>query len=124
MTLQVEPWSCMYWASPQLSSAPSWANQTLRLPGSTSSLDEATSASPEAVQLLTEGYRRHLAGDPSAAVPYYQRAAEMDPDFAMAHAALAAAYDTLREPALAAASATKAYELRTRLTEPGRFNAE
>jgi serine/threonine protein kinase/Tfp pilus assembly protein PilF len=87
-------------------------------------LDEATSASPEAVQLLTEGYRRHLAGDPSAAVPYYQRAAEMDPDFAMAHAALAAAYDTLREPALAAASATKAYELRTRLTEPGRFNAE
>ena len=87
-------------------------------------LDEATSASPEALQLLTEGYRRHLAGDGSGAVPYYQRATEMDPDFAIAHVALAAAYDIVRKPALAAASATKAYELRTRLTEPARFNAE
>src|SRR5260370_37827771 len=48
----------------------------------------------------------------------------MDPNFAMAHAALAAAYDTVSKPTLAAASATKAYELRTRLTEPARFNAE
>src|SRR5260370_30967052 len=48
----------------------------------------------------------------------------MDQSCARQHAALAAAYDTVSKPTLAAASATKAYELRTRLTEPARFNAE
>jgi serine/threonine protein kinase len=87
-------------------------------------LDEATSASPEALQLLTDGYRHHLTGDVSGAVPYYQRAIEVDPDFAMAHVALAFAHSSLGKQALAVASAKKAYELRTRMTERARFHAE
>jgi eukaryotic-like serine/threonine-protein kinase len=87
-------------------------------------LEEATSPSLEALQLLTEGYKHHLAGDPQAALPYYQRAAQLDPDFALAHAALGSAYQNLGERALAAAAVKKTYELRTRMTEPGRFHAE
>jgi Tfp pilus assembly protein PilF len=87
-------------------------------------LDEATSASPEALQLLTDGYRRHLTGDVSGAVPYYLRAIEVDPDFAMAHVALAFAHSSLGKQALAVASAKKAYELRSRMTERTRFHAE
>jgi len=87
-------------------------------------LEQATSPSLEALQLLTEGYRHHLAGDPQAALPYYQRAIDVDPDFALAHAALGSAYQNLGELALAAAAVKKTYELRTRMTEPGRFHAE
>src|SRR5262249_6163509 len=54
-------------------------------------LGQATSASPEAVELLTIGYRRHLAGNVPEAISYYERALRIDPDFALAHAALAVA---------------------------------
>jgi tetratricopeptide (TPR) repeat protein len=87
-------------------------------------LEEATSSSPEAVQRLTEGYRHHLEGDTRGAIPYYQQAAGLDPDFALAYAALSAAHSNWAELALAAAAAKKAYELRTRLTEPNRFRTE
>src|SRR6267154_1869032 len=87
-------------------------------------LEQATSPSLEALQLLTEGYRHHLAGDPQTALQYYQRAIDVDPDFALAHAALGSAYQNRGELALAAAAVKKTYELRTRMTEPGRFHAE
>jgi tetratricopeptide (TPR) repeat protein len=87
-------------------------------------LEEATSPSLEALQLLTEGYRHHLAGDAQGALPYYQRAIQLDPDFALAHAAVGTAHQALNELALAAAAQKKTYELRNRMTEPGRFHAE
>src|SRR5439155_5768787 len=78
----------------------------------------------EALQLLTEGYRRHLAasGEARAALPFYQRAIEVDPDLALAYAALGVAYGG--DSALAAAAEKKTYELRTRMTEPARLRAE
>src|SRR5260221_2119392 len=85
------------------------------------SLEEATSSSPEALQRLTEGYRHHLAGDTRGAIPYYEQATGLDPDFALAYAALSAAHSNWAELGLAATAAKKAYELRTRLTEPNRF---
>jgi serine/threonine protein kinase len=87
-------------------------------------LEEATSPSLEALQLLTEGYRHHLAGsgDARTALGYYQRAIKVDPDLALAYAALGAAYGG--DYALAAAAEKKAYELRSRMTEPNRFRAE
>jgi serine/threonine protein kinase/tetratricopeptide (TPR) repeat protein len=87
-------------------------------------LEQATSPSLEALQLLTEGYRRHLAGDPRGALPYYQRATDVDPDFALAHGAVGVAYQSLDELAFAVPAEKKAYELRTRLTEHARFHAE
>lgn len=87
-------------------------------------LEEATSASPEALQLLSEGYKRHLSGDLRGAISDYQRAIEVDPGLAAALTSLAGAHKQLGEDALAAAAATRAYELRARLTDPVRFQAE
>jgi serine/threonine protein kinase/Tfp pilus assembly protein PilF len=87
-------------------------------------LEQATSPSLEALQLLSEGYRHHLAGDFRGALPYYQRATELDSDFALAYAALGSVYGFGTEPALPVAAETRAYKLRTRLTERTRFHAE
>jgi hypothetical protein len=87
-------------------------------------LEQATSSSPEAVQHLTEGYGRHLAADVRGAIQEYQRAIELDADFALAYAARGAAHGALNEFALAAADEKKAYELRTRMTALTRFQAE
>jgi eukaryotic-like serine/threonine-protein kinase len=87
-------------------------------------LEETTSGSPEALQLMIEGYRRHLVADFRGAIQYYQRAIQIDPNFAIAYSALAHANDSLGEDVLAARAATKGYELRARLTLPRRFHAE
>jgi DNA-binding winged helix-turn-helix (wHTH) protein/tetratricopeptide (TPR) repeat protein len=87
-------------------------------------LEEATSSSPEALQLLTEGYRRHLAGNPLEALPYYKRATDVDPEFALAYAALGLAYKSSGDSTSAAAAEKKTFELRNRMTEATRFHAE
>jgi len=87
-------------------------------------LEQATSPSPEAVQQLAEGYRRHLAMDLRGATQHYLRATELDPDFALAYAALGAAHGSLAELDLATAEVKKAYELRARMTDLTRFHVE
>jgi serine/threonine protein kinase/tetratricopeptide (TPR) repeat protein len=87
-------------------------------------LEEATSSSPEALQFLTEGYRRHLGGDPLGALPYYKRATDTDPEFALAYTALGLSYYLSGDFASSEAAEKKAFELRNRLTEVGRFHAE
>jgi tetratricopeptide (TPR) repeat protein len=84
-------------------------------------LEQATTASPEALELLTIGYRHHLLGRPGEALPYYRRATQTDPTFALAQVALGVAYEGERQPTLAAAASRRAFELRDRLTLPGRF---
>jgi eukaryotic-like serine/threonine-protein kinase len=86
-------------------------------------LDEATSSSLEALQLLSQGYKHHSARD-QLAVSYYQRAIELDPNLALAYLALGARYSNIWEMTLASAAEKKAYELRDRLTGPERFLAE
>jgi eukaryotic-like serine/threonine-protein kinase len=86
-------------------------------------LDEATSSSLEALQLLTQGYRHHSARD-QLATSYYQRAIELDPNLALAYVALGARYSNVGEMDLASAAEKKAYDLRDRLTGPARFLAE
>ena len=86
-------------------------------------LDEATSSSLEALQLLTQGYRHHSARD-QLATSYYQRAIELDPNLALAYVALGARYSNTWEMTLASAAEKKAYDLRDRLTGPARFLAE
>jgi pentatricopeptide repeat protein len=88
-------------------------------------LELATSSSPEALQLLTEGYKHHFVNDLLTAESLYRRAIEVDPNFALAYSGLGAAYVTgVDTTALAVAPEEKAYALRDRMSVPGRFQAE
>jgi serine/threonine protein kinase/DNA-binding winged helix-turn-helix (wHTH) protein len=87
-------------------------------------LDQATSSSPDALQLLALGYEKQLRGDISGALVYYQRAVERDPNFALAYAAQASGNNWLNRPDLALAGSYKAFELRDRLTIPSRLRVE
>jgi DNA-binding winged helix-turn-helix (wHTH) protein/predicted TIM-barrel fold metal-dependent hydrolase len=86
--------------------------------------EKALSASLEALQDDAQGSKVYLAGDVDGALKLFQQAVEKDPNFALAHGHLGAAYQYLRKADLSAASYTRAYELRDRLTDRGRFAAE
>src|SRR5262249_50557727 len=55
------------------------------------------------------------------AIPLYRRATELDPNFAIAHARLAAVYFNTRQLDLAGQEAQKAFELRDRASEREKF---
>ena len=55
------------------------------------------------------------------AIPLYRRAVELDPDFAMAYAALGITYGMAREYDLAAQFSQRAFELRDRVSEREKF---
>ena len=87
-------------------------------------LEQAASASPEALELLLEGYKRSLAADFSGAASDYQRAVDLDPNFAAALSALGTAEQGLGQDTSSTTAVTRAYQLRNRLTDPGRLEAE
>ena len=83
-------------------------------------LEEATTQSLEALKAYSAGRRVHAANGP-AALPLFQRAIEIDPKFAMAHAFLGTTYGELGELDLAAESTRNAYELRDRASDREKF---
>jgi tetratricopeptide (TPR) repeat protein len=87
-------------------------------------VDQATTSSLEALKAFSEGRRASRASGPSAALPYYKRALELDGSFAQAYASLGAIYTNLEQPSLATAAYKKAYELRDRVSERERFDFE
>lgn len=87
-------------------------------------LEAAASDSPEALEILLDGYKRNLISDFRGAVSSYRRALDLDPNLGAALAALAAAQEFLGDDASSVAAITKAYDLRDRLTDPVRFHAE
>jgi len=82
---------------------------------------EAVTPSLEALQAYSAGYKSLLSADPTAAVPLFQRAVALDPNFAMAYARLARAFADTAQPEAAAAALTKAYELRQRVGDRDQF---
>src|SRR5208337_1597982 len=58
----------------------------------------------------------HEKGD-AAKIPFLKRAIEIDPKFPLAYSELALSYGNLQQPSLALEYATKAYQLRDRVTE-------
>jgi serine/threonine protein kinase/tetratricopeptide (TPR) repeat protein len=80
-------------------------------------LSEATTSSLEALKAFSLGDTKHQAGDELAAIPLYLRAAELDPNFAMAYARLGAAYSNLGQNELSEQNRQKAFELRDRASE-------
>jgi eukaryotic-like serine/threonine-protein kinase len=87
-------------------------------------LEKATSTSLEALQTGAEGTKLFLAGHAEDALKLYQQAVELDPNLALMHGRLGAAYLFLGNTELSAASYTRAYQLRDRLTEKDRLNTE
>ncbi len=87
-------------------------------------LEKALSSSLEALQAGSQGNKLYLAGDVAGAVKLYQRAAELDPNLAVTYGRMGAAYLFLGNTELSAASYTRAYQLRDRLTEKDRLNTE
>src|SRR6516162_3359182 len=88
-------------------------------------VEQATTPSLEALQKYSLARKIQLGqGDNAGAVSFYQRAISLDPNFAMAYAALGACYYNLGETTLAAQNTTKSYELRERVSEAERFGIE
>jgi serine/threonine protein kinase/predicted Zn-dependent protease len=84
-------------------------------------LAEATTSSLEALKALTLGDERMFLAENFAAIPFYQRAIELDPGFALAYARLAPVYSNLGQRELQGESARKAFELRNRASERERL---
>ena len=80
--------------------------------------DSVTTPSLEALQAYSLGSQAMgIKGDFVAAIPFFQRAIQLDPNFAMAHARLSTNYSNLSEDARAIDAIRKAYELRERVSE-------
>ncbi|MCU1225484.1 MAG: serine/threonine protein kinase with repeat [Edaphobacter sp.] len=82
---------------------------------------EATTPSLEALKALSIGSRTARRTGDADGIPFYKRAIELDPNFAMAYQALGTTYFNLNQADLAAANATKAYELQDQVSERERY---
>jgi tetratricopeptide (TPR) repeat protein len=84
-------------------------------------LEDATTSSLEALQAFSEGHRVKFAKGDADAIPFYERALNLDPNFAMAYFTLGISYDNTGRPSLAAKSLRKAFELSDRVSEHERY---
>src|ERR1035438_7314169 len=80
-------------------------------------VEQATTSSLEALKAYAIGDEKRAREGDLVAMPFYKRAIELDPNFAMAHARLAAVHANLDEDALAEEEAQKAFDLRERTSE-------
>jgi eukaryotic-like serine/threonine-protein kinase len=80
-------------------------------------LDLATTSSLEALQAYRTGNTLYRSGKRREAIPFFQRAVELDPQFCSAYAGLGGAYHSLGDEEAARKSFARAYELKdARLT--------
>jgi DNA-binding winged helix-turn-helix (wHTH) protein len=84
-------------------------------------LAEATTPSLDALKSYSTALKVLFSTGSAAALPLFQRAIEIDPKFAAAHAYVGRMYGDLGETALSAESTSKAYQLRDRASEPEKF---
>jgi serine/threonine protein kinase/tetratricopeptide (TPR) repeat protein len=84
-------------------------------------LAEATTLSLEALKAYSTGMKADISSGHEAAIPFFHRAVEIDPKFAMAYANLGLSYSTVGESVLSAQSATRAWQLRDRVSDRERF---
>jgi tetratricopeptide (TPR) repeat protein/predicted Ser/Thr protein kinase len=84
-------------------------------------IEQATTSSLEALQAFSTGTELRMDGRERDAVASFERAVQLDPNFAMAYARLGTVYANIRDPTRATDYARKAYELRDRVSERERF---
>jgi DNA-binding winged helix-turn-helix (wHTH) protein/tetratricopeptide (TPR) repeat protein len=87
-------------------------------------VEEATTPSLEALKAYSLGVKTWYAKGQTAALPFYKRAVELDPSFAMAYAWIWDAYLNLNELRRATENIRKAYDLREKVSERERFGIE
>jgi eukaryotic-like serine/threonine-protein kinase len=87
-------------------------------------LEEATTPSLEALKAYSLGRKMWYAKGDTAALPFFKRAVELEPNFAMPYAGMALVYRDLNEVGRAAENAREAYELREKVSERERFAIE
>ncbi|MGA7634699.1 MAG: protein kinase [Terriglobales bacterium] len=80
-------------------------------------LQQATTSSLEALKAYSLGIKATRERGPAVALPYYQHAIELDPDFAMGYWAMGVNYYTLGELGRASKYYTKAFQLREHTSE-------
>jgi serine/threonine protein kinase/tetratricopeptide (TPR) repeat protein len=80
-------------------------------------LSEATTSSLEALKAYSLGQKAWNEKGPAAALPYHQRAIELDPNFAMGYNAVANDYFSLGELGRASDYSTRAFQLREHASE-------
>jgi tetratricopeptide (TPR) repeat protein len=84
-------------------------------------LEQATTPSLEALKAFSVGMRTISTKGSDAAIPFFKRAIELDPNFAVAYAYLGVTENDLLESGLAAEYHRKAYELRERSSEAEKY---
>ncbi len=84
-------------------------------------LEQATTPSLDALKALSSGRRVWFVEGDGDAIPFYKRAIELDPNFALAYAWLGISFTTVGEPTAGAGYTRRAFELRERTSEPEKY---
>jgi tetratricopeptide (TPR) repeat protein len=84
-------------------------------------LAEATTPSLEALKAYSTASKVNLSSGYAASIPFFRRAVEIDPNFAMAYAYMGLLYSNVGESVLSAESTTRAWQLRDRVSDRERF---
>ena len=84
-------------------------------------IEQATTSSLEALKAFSQGNEKRSGGNQPEAIPFYKRAIDLDPNFALAYARLAVIYNNFFQTELAAEYSQKAYDLRDRVSERERY---
>jgi len=87
-------------------------------------VEEATTPSLEALKAYSLGVKTTYAKGDTPALPFFKRAVDLDPNFAMAYRGMSGAYRVLNEVGRGAENARKAYDLRGKVSERERFTIE
>jgi eukaryotic-like serine/threonine-protein kinase len=80
-------------------------------------LEQATTTSLEALKAYSLGYKTGFEQGSAAALPYFQKATDLDPNFASAYMGVGVMYSNLSQPARSKEYITKAYQLREHASE-------
>ena len=89
-----------------------------------SKIEEATTRSLEALKAYSQGLRTRRASGDFDSVPFFRRAIDLDPEFALAYARLGTVYGNLSQPDEARKMTARAYELRSKVSEVERHYIE
>jgi tetratricopeptide (TPR) repeat protein len=87
-------------------------------------IEEATTRSLEALKAYSQGLRTRRTNGDFDAVPFFRRAIDLDPEFALAYARLGTVYSNLSQPEEARKMTARAYELRQKVSEVERHYIE
>jgi eukaryotic-like serine/threonine-protein kinase len=87
-------------------------------------IEEATTSSLDALKAYSMGRRVFFSKGDAAGLPYYQRAVELDANFALAFRAMAVAHFNLGQPTRASGFAKRAFELRDRVSEREKYSID